>query len=634
MRLRRHGPLKIALVLVVLGLIWIFGSDYVVSRLFRPAVQSQIQTVKGTVFVLTGGLLAYLLVGGYQSELEELIGRLERAQAVADLGSWELDLATRELRWSAQVYEIFGASRDEVDPDYETFLSFVHTDDREKMEAAQEAALAGRGPLDIEHRIVRSDGEVRWVREQARLVHVEGEPVALSGTVQDITERKQLEEQVRHRSLHDPLTDLPNRSLFQDRLETALRRSRRHGGAVALLLVDLHRFKEINDALGHSRGDRVLQEAARRISGCVRASDTVARLGGDEFAVLLEDSDGRRPVHDVTRRIDDALAEPLVIGGEKIQLEARIGMVRRRPGNEETVSEADSVEEFVRHADLALHRAKERNSHHLYVPEEEYEISGRYQREQRLRRALEEDELEVHYQPVVDLGSWQIVGLEALARWRHPERGLVGPGEFIPLAEETGLIRPLGRAVLRKACRRVGQWDRDGSVARPLVLSVNLSSRQLEDDGCLPSIRKVVESESFDPTRLQLEITETAVMRAPQTLERFQHEGFRVAIDDFGTGYASFTYLRDLDLDALKLDISFVRGVADDDRSRAICRTVARLGDAFGLTVIAEGIETRDQCRCLEELGCPLGQGYLLARPRPAEAVLPLVRQGAIRKAS
>lgn len=560
--------------------------------------------------------------------------RLQRAQQVGDMGSWELDFESGDIEWSRQIYRIFGCSPDEVDPDYETFVSFVHSEDRELLERAQEVVLSGREDLDIEHRIVRPDGEIRWVHERGELVHEDGEPVALSGTVQDITERKGLEEELRHRTLHDPLTGLPNRFLFDDRLETSLERARQQGEALTVLMLDVDRFKDINDSLGHTGGDRVLEQVARRLDDCVRESDTVARVGGDEFGLLLEASGGARAVDDITGRIDSALAEPFIIGGERIELTANIGVVRYDPDDSEEGETPETPEDLARYAELSMHRAKEKSDHHVYSFTGDHELGGRLRRERRLERAIEDDEFEPHYQPVVDLGSGEIVGLETLLRWRHPERGLLGPGEFIPLAEESGLIRPLGEELLRNACRDVGRWKREERIRRSLMLAINFSARQLEDEDLPRKVEEILEDESFDPSRLKMEITETAILRAAHGLAPLREQGIQVAIDDFGTGYASYTYLRELEVDGLKLDMSFVQGVGSDERDETICRTVVELGEAFDLSVVAEGIETREQHDRLREMGCPLGQGYLLARPGPAPDVLPLLREGSIEIAS
>lgn len=477
--LRQRPAARIAVILGALGILWILLSDYLVHSLLPQRLWPQAQMVKGTLFVLGGAAIAYGLVRAFQGRVEGVVQRLERAESIGGIGGWELDLEEGDLEWTRQVHRIFGTSPTTFEPSHETVLEFVHPDDRAEVEAAQRAASEGEAALDVEHRIVRADGEVRWVHERAELVDDEEGP-RLSGTVEDVTEQRRLEQALRHRALHDTLTDLPNRSLFRDRLDSALARSDRTGDALALLMLDLVRFKDINDSLGHRAGDRVLQEVAHRLRGVVRESDTVARVGGDEFAVLLDDVDGREGAEGALDRIDAALDEPMTAGGESVQVEVRAGVALHAPriGH----GDVNHPQDLVRSADLAMHRAKEKGGHHFFSPQEDEQLGGRLRRVQRLRRAIEDGELVPYYQPVVHLDSLEVWGVEPLARWRHPERGIVGPGEFIPLAEESGLIGRLGESILRQACRRVARWNRDGVTDVPLRVSANLSARQLEEE--------------------------------------------------------------------------------------------------------------------------------------------------------
>ncbi len=614
--LKNRPAARIAVILGALGILWIFLSDYLVHTLLPQRMWPRAQMVKGTLFVLGGAAIAYGLVRAFQSRVEGVVQRLERAESIGGIGGWELDPEAGDLTWTRQVHRIFGTTPDAFEPTFEGFLEFVHPDDQAELEAAQDAALQGEAALDVEHRIVRADGEVRWVHERAELVDDEEGP-RLSGTVEDVTEQRRLEQALRHRALHDTLTDLPNRSLFRDRLESAIARSDRAGAPLALLMLDLVRFKDINDSLGHRAGDRVLQEVAHRLRGVVRESDTVARVGGDEFAVLLNEVDGMEGAEGALDRIDGVLAEPMEAAGESVRIEVRIGVAFHAPRSGD--GESGHPQDLVRSADLAVHRAKEKGGHHVFSPEEDRQLGGRLRRVQRLRRAIEDGEIVPFFQPVVHLESLEVWGVEPLARWRHPERGLVGPGEFIPLAEESGLIGPLGETILRQACRRVARWNREGVTDRPLRVSANLSARQLEEEGLAGTVDEVLDEAGMEPGLCQFEVTETAILRARAGLDVLRRRGLRIAIDDFGTGYASFTYLKDLSIDALKIDMSFVQGVARDEGDRAICRTVVGLAEAFGLGVIAEGIETEEQRGELVSFGCRVGQGYLFARPRPPE---------------
>ncbi|MFW6193310.1 MAG: putative bifunctional diguanylate cyclase/phosphodiesterase [Gemmatimonadota bacterium] len=613
----RHRPAaRIALILGGLGVLWILLSDWMVHALLPQRVWPEAQMVKGTLFVLGGAAIAYGLVRAFHKRVEGVVERLERAESIGGIGGWELDLESGELTWTRQVHRILGTSPGGFDPSRERFFGFVHPDDRPELEAAQRAAVEGEGALDVEHRIVRADGEMRWVHERAELVE-DDDGRRLSGTVEDVTEQRRLEQALRHRALHDTLTDLPNRTLFRDRLEGAFARAERSGESLALLMLDLVRFKDINDSLGHRTGDGVLQEVAHRLRGGVRESDTVARVGGDEFAVLLDGVDGMEMAEGALGRIDAALGEPMEAGGESLEVDVVAGVAFHAPGG--GPDEAAHPQDLVRSADLAMHRAKEKGAHHVYSPEEDGKLGGRLRRVQRLREAVEAGEIVPFYQPVVRLDTLDVWGVEPLARWRHPERGLVGPGEFIPLAEESGLIGRLGEVVLRQACRRVARWNREGLTERPLRVSANLSARQLEDDDLAGEVDDILGEAGLRPRLCQFEVTETAILRARAGLDALRRRGVGIAIDDFGTGYASFTYLRDLEIDALKIDMSFVQGVAEDDGDRAICRTVVGLAEAFGLGVIAEGIETEAQRDELLAFGCEVGQGFLFARPRPAE---------------
>ncbi|MER3411806.1 MAG: hypothetical protein C4305_05515, partial [Thermoleophilia bacterium] len=417
------------------------------------------------------------------------------------------------------------------------------------------------------------------------------------------------------RSVHDPLTELPNRLLFQDRLDHALALAERSGRPVAVLFLDLDGFKRVNDSLGHAAGDELLVAVAGRLRRSVRPADTVARLGGDEFAILIEELPPDVQAGSAAERILGELAEPFVIRSRSVVLGASVGVAvgtSRR-------------DDLVHAADLAMYRAKEEGKGRVQVfqPEMRAAVTQRLDLEVDLRRALDHERLEVYFQPVVRIADGSIVGFEALARWCHPRRGWVSPAEFVPLAEETGLILPLGEWVLREACRFAASWPR----SRPeLWLSVNLSAAQLEHPDLVEMVRTTLDASALEPERLWLEITETVLMRdaeeAVAQLARLKSLGIGLSIDDFGTGHWSLRHLERLPLDGLKIAKVFVDGLLDPERDPVVVRAVLDLGASFSLQVIAEGVERLDQARRLQELGCALGQGYLFARPASGRRAL------------
>ena len=423
-----------------------------------------------------------------------------------------------------------------------------------------------------------------------------------------------------HQAFHDSLTGLPNRLLLQDRLELALARVARSGRQVAVLFIDLDAFKKINDSLGHNAGDELLREAARRLLECIRATDTAARFGGDEFVALLEAVNEQR-IARVANRILAALERPFHIQGREVFISASIGIAL---GN-------DSADDLLRNADLALYRAKRKGKarKQVFEPEMHAAVADRLELEGNLAQALRSNELVLHYQPILDLRSGRLVGIEALVRWRHPERGLLMPDQFVPLAEDSRLMAPLGRWVLATACREVADWRRAHPSLREV--SVNLSIVELDDDNLVEEVQDTLADSGLEPERLVLELTEKAFLSHDdailEQLERLKRLGLRLAVDDFGTVNASLRHLMRFPVDALKIDRSFIEGILVDRRQSAIARSIIDLGRNLGMEVIAEGIETAAQAQQLLELGCVLGQGYYLAPPVEGDELLALVER-------
>jgi diguanylate cyclase (GGDEF)-like protein/PAS domain S-box-containing protein len=469
-----------------------------------------------------------------------------------------------------------------------------------------------------ERKYHRKDGRLLEVEVSATLVPYDGKE-SVCCVVRDITGRKALEEELARQAFHDSLTDLPNRALFLDRLGHTLARARRGDGQASVLFVDLDDFKIVNDSLGHESGDLLLTQVAERLQSCVRPGDTVARLFGDEFAVLLESPTAGNEAQLVAARILERLQVPFQLDGREIFASASIGITDCGPASDaEQDPHRGRPEDVLRRADLAMYTAKRRgkNGYEMFSPSMNTRVSERMEVENQLRRAVEREEFIVHYQPIIDLNTGAIMGVEALARWNHPERGLVLAEEFAQIVEETGLIRPVGRRVFEEACRKAKEW-REQHPDRSLLMSVNFSASQFVHQADL--IPKVLQDTGLDPGALVIEITERAVMDdaefAMGKLQRMKDLGVSFIIDDYGTGYSCLQYLKLMPVDSLKIDGSFIAGLGKDWGDTAIVSGTIDLAHALELTVIGEGVETAGQLERLRELECDLVQGYYLSEP-------------------
>ncbi len=430
----------------------------------------------------------------------------------------------------------------------------------------------------------------------------------------DISERKAFEEQLAHQAFHDPVTSLPNRALFVERVRHAIGRSRREGRQLGVMFLDIDDFKTINDSLGHDAGDAALIDVARRLSRSVRSSDTAARFGGDEFVVLLEDLDGTETAIEVAERILEDLRQPLSVAGKELTLRGSIGISILEPGS------AAGSDELIRDADAAMYIAKRdgKGGYRLFEPEMHTGVLARLELRADMQRALERGQFVLHYQPIVRLSDDRVAGFEALLRWDHPERGLIGPEDFIPFTEETGLIVPIGRWVLREACLQAVALQPTSAAGYPLYMCVNLSAKQLQHSDVFADVRDALESAGLDPKLLTIEITESMLIEDPEIavvkLNELRDLGVRIAMDDFGTGYSSLSYLGRFPVDVIKMDRSFLRPDASKETADLSSAVVA-LGSSLALDVVAEGIELDDQLQRLRDLGCDFGQGFHFARP-------------------
>jgi diguanylate cyclase (GGDEF)-like protein/PAS domain S-box-containing protein len=503
--------------------------------------------------------------------------------------------------------------------------SYVHPDDRTALRQLLERAAAGpRINLTEGFRVRHPAGGWRHVEAVCR--NLQDVP-AIGGivlNVRDISERKGLEEQLAYRAYHDALTDLPNRTLLVDRLRQALARGVRGQHRVSVLFIDLDEFKVVNDSLGHAVGDQLLIATANRLRAGVRPGDTVARLGGDEFIVLLEDLADTDEARAVAARILAQFETPFKLAEREVFVGASIGIAL-------SGAEVRLPDDLLRQADAAMYAAKSRGKGHsqVFEPGMQAQPMQRLTLEADLRRALERDELRLYYQPIVDLHTGQVRGVEALLRWQHPERGLVPPDQFVPLAEETGLIVPIGRWVLQEACRQAREW-RDGGPA--LVMSVNISSRQFQHPGLVDDVAQALRAADLPASDLRLEITESVAMEAGvatvETLQALKGLGVTLAIDDFGTGYSSLAYLKRFPVDTLKIDRSFVDGLGQDPQDTAIVRSVITIAKTLNLAVTGEGIENLEQFEELRALACDEGQGFYFARPTPGPELTRLIHAG------
>lgn len=560
-----------------------------------------------------------VLTRARQTDLESLRKseqRLSLAQEAAGLGSWEFTLATRELWWSEHLYALFGVDPKLYPASFDHFIDLVHPDDRERMRHWHREAMGGEGLLETDYRVCRPDGEVRVFRECSIVESDDaGRVLRIIGTALDITDRRRQEERIQELAFFDGLTGLPNRTLLNDRIDRQIQDTVRSGTGFALVMLDLDLFKQVNDSMGHSQGDALLCEVARRLEAGVRAQDTVSRIGGDEFALLLPGMVNPEVVASVVSRLLDGLKPPVILGDMEIPVSASAG-ISCHP------QDGADLETLVRNADTAMYEAKSsgRGAMRFFQPEMNDRAVRRLAVESGLRRALERDEFELFYQPVFNVLDGTLYGAEALLRWRDPERGLVPPGDFLPVAEQSGLILPIGEWVMHAACRQALQWRQSGLTRVPVL--VNISAIQLQRGDVAALAADALDDTGLTADGLCLEITESTLMERVDNvipmLDRLREMGVRLAVDDFGTGYSSLSYLTQLPLHVLKIDRSFIQSADVDHHAGVITRTVIQLARDLGLHVVAEGVETEAQLAWLVDHGCNAYQGFLRAPALPA----------------
>jgi len=607
--------------MALLGELWLakYISSFWFDRVFRVAA------LAATVATIL------LLLWQFSRRLHDALDRSQAAEerfvvAVrgANDGIWDWNLQTNTIYYSPRWKAMLGLGDDEVGSTINEWFDRVHPDDRPQLHAAVRAHVSGDTThLEHEYRARCHDGSYCWMLCRGLAVRdVDGVAVRLAGSQTDVTTRKRAEDQLRHDSLHDALTSLPNRTLFMDRLAQLLERGKRHTQpSFAVLFLDLDRFKLVNDSLGHLAGDTLLRIIGQRLTDSMRGGDTVARLGGDEFAVLLAELPYPNLAIEIADRIQQVIGEPFPLELQDVFTTASIGIALSTSGYA-------SADDMVRDADIAMYRAKQNGKARAVVFDQEMHdhVLQRMQTEHELRRALERGEFAVAYQPLVSVRNGQICGFEALLRWQHPQRGEVPPSEFLAIAEETGLIVPIGHWLLQQACAQTARWQQRFPTCAPLGINVNLCGMQVRHAQLVADVAHVLHETGLNPAQLALEITESVVLHhdngvVATTLRALRDLQVQLHLDDFGTGYASLINLHNLPISAVKIDRTFVSTMDVVPQNSAIVRAIVALSQNLGLDVIAEGVESAVHLAALRAIGCPYAQGYYFSQPQPPAAI-------------
>ncbi|MBI4843748.1 MAG: EAL domain-containing protein [Nitrospirae bacterium] len=551
-----------------------------------------------------------------EEKLRESEERYMLAAQGANDGLWDWDLMTNKVYYSPRWKSMLGYGENEIGESYTEWFSRIIPQDREKVQTELNAHIEGMsGQFQNEHRVKHKDGSYRWMLTRGLAVrNLSGKAYRMAGSQTDITERKIAEEQLVHDAFHDALTGLPNRALFMDRLAQAIRRkTRKSENLIAVLYIDIDRFKFVNDSLGHVAGDQLLLSVCRSFLECLRPSDTVARFGGDEFVILIEEISDTNDVNTLIKRMHEKVSIPYLVNGNQIFITLSIGIAFSYTNNIEP-------ENLIRNADIAMYHAKAngRNRSETFNESMLKDVITSMKIESDLRKALTKDEFTIYYQPLLSLKDDRIYGLEALIRWNHPERGIIFPSEFIPIAEETGLILPIGKWVLSEACRQAAEWNRKFKMSRPLSVTINISRKQFNTD-LVRDIKSIIITTGINAENVILEITETLLMENTEAnaplLKKLKDLGVTLLIDDFGTGYSSLSYLHNFPFDGLKIDRSFISTIGTADEKIEIIRAIITLAQNLNLYVVAEGVETSGQLVKIRNMGCDHIQGYLFAKP-------------------
>ena len=562
-----------------------------------------------------------------RSTLEALKASRDReklALAFAEIGTCEFDVKSSIVRSSDMSLRLFGIRSDQADLPYETLLNSLHPEDRSKFSHALEQCLSGTGNLDVEYRVAWADGSFRWLRTKGdALLDLDGDPIKVLWVTEDVSQRKDMDARVRFLAHHDLLTGLPNRTLFQDRLQQALAAAKRMQTRVALLFIDLDHFKTVNDSYGHRAGDILLQTVAARLRGCVRETDTVCRHAGDEYLIVLSALREPSEAGLVAEKVLAIFDEVFVLEGHEVQISASVG-ISVYPDDGQT------LENLIRNADAAMYHSKKngRNRFEFFTPELNAPVAERLVLANQLRRAIENNQLVLHYQPQFDTATNHLIGAEALVRWNHTDHGLLFPDSFIALAEESDIIHLIGEWVLNEACRQIAEWQ--ASSLNIVPVSINFSAFQFRRSNLVEGVAAAFSRHGVKPQQIEIELTENAIMQDPKEtakmLDQLHEMGVSLSIDDFGTGYSSLNYLKRFPIDKLKIDRSFVEDLPHDLNDSAIVQAIINLAKSLRMVVIAEGVETQAQLDFLRSLSCEAYQGYLGGRPIDAEGFAALLK--------
>ncbi len=558
----------------------------------------------------------------FNTSLELYKNQLRQSQAhrMARIGYWDWDVEKDYQYWSEEVYELVGVDSYKFENNSAAFLEMVHPDDCEKVKQAVLFSLKHNIPFDVEHRIDHPDKKLQVVHQHAELIiNAEGKVSHMLGVVQDITEQHIAQEKIHHQAYYDNLTNLPNRTLFKDRLAHALAIPGHTQEEIAVLVVNLDRFKNINDSLGLEVGDKFLQSVTESLRNVTQKANTLARLGGDEFSLILEGVTSKDDVIGIAQELLEILSNPHIVNDHELISTGSIGIAISSMSSEDE----NEKEDLIKQADLAMNRAKETggNQFCFYNEEMKSEALQSLVLEKDLRGALGNNELEIYYQPKVCVETGIIKGMEALIRWNHPERGLVPPFEFIPIAEKTGLIIPIGRWVLEEACKQTMQWHMKGY--DNLKISVNVSVKQFNHQIFIDEVCSALEGSGIDSKHVDLEITESCTMNNIDTsihlLETIKNMGISISMDDFGTGFSSLSYLNQLPLTTLKIDRAFIKDIDANGKNGELAKLIITVAKSLQLNVVAEGVETSDHLNFLRTNGCDEYQGFYLSPPVPAK---------------
>ena len=563
--------------------------------------------------------IKYALRNSYRTlDLKTWQRQLKQVHQVAKIGYWQLSVTDCRITLSDEALKLFAIEREEIDSSFSSFLDLVHLSDRDNLKTVIDNALFNHQKLNVDYRIITKNGAECFVNLQGEVNYDNGSPVSVVGIIQDITERKKSEASMQHQALYDSLTDLSNRRLFQERLSHAMSKAHREEKLLAVCFFDLDSFKMINDNLGHAVGDELLKSVAKRLRSTMRQGDIVARISGDEFALAIEGLSNVDELEKIVEKLRFRLSQPYRIRGHKIYTSASIGVA---------LYPLDSADRdtMLRNADAAMYRAKELggNCFCYYTYDMNDRARRRLELEKNLRKAMTNNELCLYYQPQIDNETNQVIGVEALLRWNHPEFGLLPPSKFLSIADDSGLIFSIGHWALITACNDLLRWHQSGY--EDFRLSINMSSRQFVQEGIIDNISQLLHSVQLNPNRICIEITEEVAMKnisgTIDTMKQLRSLGLRTAIDDFGAGHSSMNLLQKLPIDALNIDRSFIMRIAEREQDGNTAKGIIALAHSLGLKVVAEGVETKVQAEFLRRNRCDVSQGYYFSPPVPAHEI-------------